>query len=174
MASFTTTIKSNLNFKHLSNNIEDFIDTIPHEIGGQASKVMMQELGHGKHEPLAELTKQLRRKGIGWKGKKVKPVTEDLPLIQTGNLFRSLRYKKSTNSIDIEGYAMMHHKGFINDNGLKVPARPFLDIVDKPDTFLHSTLTVGKAALSFNLKNTLRDLLIGKKIDLKKTTFLDI
>jgi phage gpG-like protein len=174
MASFTTKIKSNLNFKHLSNNLGDFIDTIPHEIGGQASKVMMQGLGHGKHQPLADLTKQLRREGVGWRGKKVKPVTEDIPLIQTGTLFRSLRYKKSTNSIDIEKYGLLHHKGFTNDRGLKVPARPFLDIIDDSDTFLHSTLTVGKAVLAFNLKNTIRDLLVGKKINLKKTTFLDI
>ena len=164
MGYFTTKITSNLNFGNAAKKMDEIIESVPDHFGIRAQQTMMGNIGDGRHQPLAEKTRVNRRLGIGWEGKKVKPVTEDIPLIQTGNLYRSLMYNKKTNSINIEGYGLMHHKGFVNDNKLKVPARPFLDLVEDPDTWLNSTLTVGRSVIEFDISSRVKKLILGKNI----------
>ena len=158
MSGWEASIKTNYSFGKLARNLEKVLKDAPDEIGQAAEMTLRGNIDDAKYPPLRDYTKMMRKKGKGWGGKDVPPVTHDIPLRQTDALYNSLKYNKKTKSIDMMAYGLMHHRGFPNKNPnwQDAPPRPFLDLIDNPDGWMHSTATVGVSVLGVKLIGRLK------------------
>ena len=146
MSGWGASIKTNYSFGRLARSMEKILNTSTDQIGLSAEKHIKENIDKGLR-PLARFTKNQRMRGISWGGKKVPPVTHDIPLRQTDALYKSLKYKKETKSIDMMAYGLKHHEGFKNQKGKYVPPRPFLALTtEKPDLFVQGELAGGLRA----------------------------
>ena len=147
---FKTKFISTYSFAKLNRSVPKIIRESVDNIGKLAEKVMKGNIDTANYPELTKFTKKQRRKGIGWAGKKVKATTSTVPLRQTDSLYNSLTYTKKDQTIKMNAYGKMHHKGFTNMSGLKVPPRPFMDLqpgkkgffFDKPDKMLPAAKAV--------------------------------
>ena len=150
---FKTKFDTTYSFAKLKRSVDKILRESVDDIGQAAEKIMKGNIDDANYPELTKFTKKQRRKGIGWAGKKVKATTSTVPLRQTDSLYNSLTYTKKDQTIKMNSYGKMHHKGFTNMSGLKVPPRPFMDLqpgkkgffFNKPDKMLPATKTVGVA-----------------------------
>ena len=150
---FKTKFISTYSFAKLNRSVSKIIRETVDSTGSLAEKIMKGNIDAAEYDPLTKFTKRKRREGIGWAGKKVKPTSSTVPLRQTDSLYNSLSYIKKDQTIKMNAYGKMHHKGFTNMSGLNVPPRPFMDLqpgkkgffFNKPDKMLSATKTVGVA-----------------------------
>ena len=146
----TKFVEQTYSFAKLNRSVNKIIRESIDNIGGLAEKVMKGNIDAARYPELTKFTKAQRRKGIGWGGKKVKATSSEVPLRQTDSLYNSLTYIKKDQTIKMNSYGMMHHKGFTNASNLPVPPRPFMDmkpgkkgfLFNKPDEMLPAAKTV--------------------------------
>ena len=150
---FKTKFITTYSFAKLNRSVNKIIREAVDDVGQAAEKIMKGNIDDENYPPLKPFTKKMRKKGIGWGGKKVKSTNSTVPLRQTDSLYNSLTYIKKDQTIKMNAYGKMHHKGFKGKSGFSVPPRPFMDLqpgkkgffFNKPDKMLPATKTVGVA-----------------------------
>jgi hypothetical protein len=119
----TSKLTQNFSFGKLRNQIDDILDELVHEVGGEVSDGMINAIKRGIKPPLAPYT--LIKDAAS-------PINRisDKPLMRTGNLLRSLKYDKSRKEIRMFAYGKLQNDGYKNPwKGFRpVPARPFIDL----------------------------------------------
>ena len=152
---FKTKFTATYSFSKLNRSINKIIRESVDDLGQVGENILKQRIDSKLQPPLTEYTKLQRRKGIGWGGKKVPPTTDDTPLKQTGSLYNSLKYIKKDQTIKMNAYGKMHHKGFKNPNGFKVPAREFIGLEDD-NTFKTTGLAVATKSIQRKLQKAFK------------------
>ena len=130
MPLFKTKMKQTFSFAKLNRSIDKIARELVDTTGVTYEKIYKKRIDDGLLPPHTKLTKRLRKQGDGWNFKKVPPTDSEIPLKQTGALYRSLTYVKSDQTIKMLAYGQKHQKDFTNPLGFKVPARPFLQDVE--------------------------------------------
>tara|TARA_R100001594_G_C3925244_1_gene236747 strand:+ start:143 stop:622 length:480 start_codon:yes stop_codon:yes gene_type:complete len=151
---FSTKITATYSFKKLLSNIDEILSEAEDNLGQAAEKVMKQKIDSGLKPPLAKFTLKMRKKGVGWGGRKVQPTNSELPLKQTGALYDSLKFDKKTKSINMLAYGKKHHDGFPNPNPKSedVPARRFMDL-EEDNTFQTTVKAVALKSMGRKLRS---------------------
>ena len=107
------TIRKNFNFGKLSRGINKVIRKTLLKIGEKSVEISRDNIDKGLKPKLKPFTVKMRKKGKGWNNKDVgKPISAK-PLKQTGNLYKSMKYKKSNNTMEILAYGLIQNDGFI-------------------------------------------------------------
>ena len=83
---FKTKIKTTYSFAKLNRSIDKILRESVDNLGKVGESIMKQRIDSGLKPPLSPFTLKMRKKGIGWGGKKVGAPISDLPLKQTGAL----------------------------------------------------------------------------------------
>ena len=149
---FRAKIKTTFSFGKLKRSVPKIMRESVDNIGELAEKVMKNNIDTARYPKLSPFTLKMRKKGVGWGGKKVSPTNNKTPLRQTDSLYNSLKYNKSDQTIKMNAYGKMHHKGFTNKSGFNIPARPFMDMrsgekgffFNKPDKMLPAAKAVAE------------------------------
>ena len=125
----TSKLTQNFSFGKLRNQIDDILDGIVDEVGGEVSDGMTNRIKKGLKPKLAPYT-LIKDAGFG-----VKRIS-DKPLMRTGALLESLKYDKSKNHINMLAYGKKQNDGYENEwTGFRpVPARRFMDLGIKDST----------------------------------------
>lgn len=128
MPLFKTKMKQTFSFAKLNRSIDKIIKEAVDGVGKAQEMIYKQRIDNVLTPPLRPFTLKMRKKGIGWDGKKVPPTSSDTPLKQTGSLYKSLTYIKSDQTIKMFAYGKKHNDGFPNPHpkAIDVPARQFL------------------------------------------------
>ena len=128
MGAFTTKFITNYSFAKLGRSIDKIARELVDTTGESYENIMKKRIDNKLTPPLRPMTLEMRKKGIGWGGKKVPPTSDDTPLKQTGSLYKSLAYIKSDQTIKMLAYGKSHHDGFPNPYASRrdIPARKFL------------------------------------------------
>ena len=148
---FKTEFHTTYSFAKLNRSIGKIIRESVDELGEVGENILKQRIDSKLQPPLSPFTVKMRKKGVGWGGKKVPATNDDTPLKQTGSLYKSLNYIKKDQTIKMNAYGRMHHDGFKGTSGFKVPPRPFMDLqsgkkgffFNKPDELLPETKRLG-------------------------------
>ena len=149
---FKTKFTTTYSFAKLNKSVDKILRESVDDIGQAAEKIMKGNIDDANYPELRPFTIKMRKKGEGW-DRDVPPTSSTVPLRQTDSLYNSLSYIKKDQTIKMNAYGKMHHKGFTNMSGLNVPPRPFMDLqpgkkgffFNKPDKMLSATKTVGVA-----------------------------
>ena len=139
----TSKLTQNFSFGKLRNQIDDILDGIVNEIGGEVSDGMTNRIKKGLKPPLAPWTL------IKDAGKRI----SNKPLMRTGALLESLKYNKSKNHINMLAYGKKQNDGYKNEWGSgfrDIPARKFMDLGIKDST------KALKARLYTNIRKALK------------------
>ena len=128
MPLFKTKMKQTFSFAKLNRSIDKIARELVDTTGATYEKIYKKRIDDGLSPPLTKLTKRLRKQGVGWNFKKVPPTDSEIPLKQTGALYRSLTYVKSDQTIKMLAYGKKQNDGFPNPHpkAKDVPARQFL------------------------------------------------
>ena len=127
---FKTKLTSTYSFSKLNRSVNKIIRESVDSLGEVGENILKQRIDSKLKPPLSPFTLKMRKKGIGWGGRKVPPTTDDTPLKQTGSLYRSLNYIKKDKTIKMNAYGKMHNDGFTGASGFSVPPRPFMGLED--------------------------------------------
>ena len=125
---YKSKIKSTFSFAKLARSVDKIINESVDVMGKTAEQVMKKRIDDGLKPPLEPFTLRMRKRGVGWMGKKVPSTSSDKPLLQTGSLYRSLTYIKSDKSIQMNSYGKKHQEGFPNPITARkpIPKREFM------------------------------------------------
>ena len=125
---YKSKIKSTFSFAKLARSVDKIINESVDAIGQTAEQVMKKRIDDGLKPPLEPFTLRMRKKGVGWMGKKVPSTSSDKPLLQTGSLYRSLTYIKANKRIEMNSYGKKHQDGFPNPitSRKPIPKREFM------------------------------------------------
>ena len=127
---FKTKFIATYSFAKLNRSINKIIRESVDELGQVGENIMKQRIDSKLQPPLSPFTLKMRRKGVGWGGRKVPSTADDTPLKQTGSIYNSLTYIKKDKTIKMNAYGKIHNDGFTNPNGFQVPAREFIGLED--------------------------------------------
>ena len=152
---FKTKFISTYSFAKLNRSVNKIIRESIDDLGEVGENIMKQRIDSKLQPPLSKFTLKMRRKGIGWGGKRVASTNDDTPLKQTGSLYKSLKYVKKNQSIEMNAYGKMHNDGFIGTSGFKVPPRKFLGLEDD-NTFKTTGLAVATKSIQRKLNKAFK------------------
>lgn len=126
--------------KKLSKKIPHILNRTILDLGKRSAEASVENLVKMRSPKLADFTKKMREKKIGWGGKKVESsVSGNQPLYQTGNLRKNVRWNENTKSLEMPEYGAIQHKGFtsqikrryMNYKYIDVPPRKFIALPQK-------------------------------------------
>ena len=152
---FKTKFISTYSFAKLNRSVNKIIRESIDDLGEVGENIMKQRIDSKLQPPLSKFTLKMRRKGIGWGGKRVASTNDDTPLKQTGSLYKSLTYVKKDQTIKMNAYGKMHNDGFIGTSGFKVPPRKFLGLEDD-NTFKTTGLAVATKSIQRKLNKAFK------------------
>ena len=130
--------------RKLSASIQSILDATVLDLGKQSAINTKENLKKMRSPKLADFTKEMRKKNIGWGGKKVKTnVGGTQPLYQTGHLRRNIKWNSAQKTLDMPAYGKIQNSGFtsqiktryMNIRYINVPPRPFIAL---PKNFIFS------------------------------------
>jgi hypothetical protein len=127
-------IQANFSFLKLSRGWKKIVNRYIENFPAESAKLTKAKLEKGRLKPLKPFTREMRKKGRGWSGKKVQPTKSPRPLNQTGTLIKSIKANKK--SLEMKAYGVIQEKGFISQvktrymkfKYIVVPPRPFIQI----------------------------------------------
>ena len=105
-------IESNFSFKKLAGKVDSIVDKYKEDVSGAYADGSRKRINDRISPPLADWTVKNRMEGTG-----------DLPLKETGALYRSLKGTKK--GLEMLSYGAEHQKGYSNKPWKPVPARRF-------------------------------------------------
>ena len=131
---YKSKMKSTFSFAKLARSVDKIIGDAVDSVGTTAEQIMKRRIDDGLKPPLEPFTLRMRKKGVGWMGKKVPATNIEKPLLQTGSLYRSLTYIKADKTIKMNSYGQKHQEGFPNPITRRkpIPKREFM--VSETDT----------------------------------------
>ena len=88
-----------------------------------------ENLKEGNLRKLRPASIEARKRGHYWGGKKVAPTDTTKPLVYTGDLLNSIKWKED--GVEMNEYGLFHQKGFLMRTGTLVKPRPFFAL--KPE-----------------------------------------
>lgn len=107
------TIRKNFDFGKLQRGVNKVINKTLSKIAQKSEEITKDNIDGKMRPALKPFTKKMREKGYGWEGKKVgKPITKNIPLKQTGALYRSIKYKKKDDTLEMLAYGLIQNNGF--------------------------------------------------------------
>ena len=149
--------------RKLSQKIPHVLNRTILDIGKKSAEESVTNLKKMRSPKLADFTKKMRAKKIGWGGKKVTTsVGGNQPLYQTGNLRNNIEWNETSKSLEMPEYGAIQHKGFtsmikrryMKIRYIDVPPRPFIAL---PQKLVFHTSGANYIAVSKPFKNkTLR------------------
>ena len=151
----TVTTKSNFSFDKLAKNFNKVVDSALEASAKDSAEQSRMNIDNSRThtgapmKKLSDTTLSARKRGIYWegdgktihgnKGKRWKPKHiktglknrgGDMPLMYTGNLYKSIKTTKNT--LSMFDYGRKHNKGYsVNGSSASwyVPARPFIEVL---------------------------------------------
>ena len=108
-------IESNFSFKKLAGKVDDIVDKYTEDVAGAYAQGEKDRIDSRISPPLKPFTIRNRRPGTG-----------DLPLKETGALYKSLKGTKK--GLEMLSYGAEHQKGYkakLGNITATIPARPF-------------------------------------------------
>ena len=122
-------IKTTFDFGKLANKIEGIMNDVVDDGKRLYRATTRDNLKEGNLRKLRPASIEARKRGHYWKGKKVAPTNSTKPLIYTGSLLNSIKWKDD--GVEMNEYGLFHQKGFLMRNGTLVKPRRFFAL--KPD-----------------------------------------
>ena len=102
-------IKTTFDFGKLERKIPDILNDLVDESKMVYAEMSAKNISDGLR-PLKKASIEARKKGHYWGGKKVTPTTSTKPLIYTGSLLNSIKWKDD--GVEMNEYGLFHQKGF--------------------------------------------------------------
>ena len=97
----------------LSRSTNKIVRETVEKIGRKSASITRTNILNRLKPPLKPFTKIMRDKGLGWGGEKVgKPIGGNIPLLQTGRLYKSIKYNQKDKALEIPAYGFLHEQGF--------------------------------------------------------------
>ena len=138
-------IKTTFDFGKLANKIEGIMNDVVDDGKRLYRTTTKENLREGKLRKLRPASIEARKRGHYWKGKKVTPTNSTKPLIYTGSLLDSIKWKDD--GVEMNEYGLFHQKGFSMPTGTLVKPRRFFAL--KPDGKRVSGTKYGKEYTKF-------------------------
>ena len=138
-------VRTTFDFGQLANKIEGIMNDVVDDGKRLYRSTTKENLREGKLRKLRPASIEARKRGHYWKGKKVTPTNSTKPLIYTGSLLDSIKWKDD--GVEMNEYGLFHQKGFSMPTGTLVKPRRFFAL--KPDGKRVSGTKYGKEYTKF-------------------------
>ena len=134
-------IKTTFDFGKLEREIVGIMNDVVDDGKRLYRTTTKDNLREGNLRKLRPASIEARKRGHYWGGKKVTPTNSTKPLIYTGSLLDSIKWKDD--GVEMNEYGLFHQKGFLMRNGTLVKPRRFFAL--KPDGKRVAGTKYGKA-----------------------------
>ena len=136
-------VRTTFDFGKLANKIEGIMNDVVDDGKRLYRATTRDNLKEGNLRKLRPASIEARKRGHYWKGKKVAPTNSTKPLIYTGSLLNSIKWKDD--GVEMNEYGLFHQKGFLMRTGALV----------KPRRFLHLSLMANEFQALSMVRNTI-------------------
>ena len=116
-------VRTTFDFGKLANKIEGIMNDVVDDGKRLYRATTKDNLKEGNLRKLRPASIEARKKGHYWGKIKVTPTTSTKPLIYTGSLLNSIKWKDD--GVEMNEYGLFHQKGFLTRNGILVKPRRF-------------------------------------------------
>ena len=106
------TFRKNFDFGKLSRGMNKVIEETLQKIGKKSVEISRDNIDKGLKPKLKPFTLKMRKKGKGWNNKNVGKPVSNKPLKQTGKVYKSMKYNKSKNTMELLDYGLIQQIGF--------------------------------------------------------------